>query len=292
MKIQTFSVVVGGRKCNATCPYCVSKMTQGVNTCSKSPDDINIRNFRKACLFAKQSGVSTVLLTGVGEPLLYSSHIHKYLELLKEFEFPFIELQTNGIKIPYISLDVFSKWYDLGLNTVSLSVAHWKRDANIEIFGSEYGKNDFGLSDHIEMLHSYNFSVRVSCVMLDGYIDSRDKILEFIQYCKDLKVEQLTVRPVGMPGNSKNKEIKDWVEKHLISKNAMYQIAQYFYIDSKSTLLLTLPHGANVYDYDGQNISINNCLTHSPNPDEVRQLIFAADGHLRYSWEHTGAIIF
>ena len=288
MKIQTFSVVVGGRKCNATCPYCVSKMTEGISACSKSPDDINVRNFRKACLFAKQSGVSTVLLTGVGEPLLYSSHIYKYLELLREFEFPFIELQTNGIDLHRFDGEYLKMWYDLGLTTVSLSVAHWRTRENREIFG----ENFVTLENNIEILHRNKLSVRISCVMLDGYIDSKDKILEMIQFCKDLRVEQLTCRPVGMPKDSKNEDIKHWAIQHLIDKDVEKDIDYHFNTNSNSTLLLKLAHGAKVYDYDGQNISLNSCLTHSPNPDDIRQLIFANDNHLRYSWEHKGAIIF
>jgi hypothetical protein len=55
--------------------------------------------------------------------------------------------------------------------------------------------------------------------------------------------------------------------------------------------LLELAHGAKVYDYQGQNISLNSCLTNSSNPDDIRQLIFSSDGHLRNSWTKDGAII-
>ena len=105
MKIQTFSVVVGGAKCNAKCPYCVSKLTgcmDGVKEDQK-PMEINKRNFHKACNFAKQSGVSTVLLTGKGEPLIYHQHITRYLEMIENWQFPFVELQTNGILLKPIS---------------------------------------------------------------------------------------------------------------------------------------------------------------------------------------------
>ncbi len=288
MKISTFTVVCGGRKCNAKCPYCVSKMTKGVGACTCSVDEINIRNFRKACLFAKQSGVSTVLLTGVGEPLLYDDHITKYLELLQEFEFPFIELQTNGIKLEELSKGAFPRWYSLGLNTVSLSVAHWVDKCNEEIFGREWKE----LKWNIEILHRLGLSVRLSCIMLKDYIDSLEQVLKMIQFCQAQEVEQLTCRSVGFPEDSKNKTISNWVMKHVLEPETEREIVDYLARSMKSTLLLELPHGANVYDYDGQNISISNCLTHSPNPDSVRQLIFAADNHLRYSWTHKGAIIF
>ena len=45
MKIQTFSVVVGGKKCNANCPYCISKMTGQSNGCTDKEERINERNF-------------------------------------------------------------------------------------------------------------------------------------------------------------------------------------------------------------------------------------------------------
>lgn len=48
MKIQTFSIVVGGSKCNAKCPYCVSKLTGKEGLC----EEINLRNLHKACKFA------------------------------------------------------------------------------------------------------------------------------------------------------------------------------------------------------------------------------------------------
>ena len=286
MKIQTFSVVVGGKKCNATCPYCVSKMTTGISTCSKSPDDINVRNFRKACQFARMSGVSTVLLTGVGEPLLYASHIYKYLELLREFEFPFIELQTNGIDLYRFDNEYLDMWYDLGLTTVSLSCAHYDTQMNKDILGKEFAP----LEHNVEILHRHGLSVRISCVMLDGFIDTEHEIIKFIKFCKTLRVEQLTCRPVGMPENSKSDTIKAWVGQHMIGNNQ--EITDYFERSPKAKLFLEFAHGAKVYDYLGQNLSLNSCLTHSPDPDEVRQLIFAADGHLRYSWTYKGAIIF
>ena len=290
MKIQTFSIVVGGKKCNASCPYCVSKMT-GLDE-DRECVSFNIRNFHKACQFARQSGVSTVFLTGKGEPLLYPELITQYLEILKRYQFPFIELQTNGIALPLISNSMhkyLKVWYDLGLTTISLSCAHWLTKYNKRIFGDNYGKGEYNLSDYIEICHSNKFSVRVSCVMAKGYIDDIDRVKEFIEKCRENEVEQFTIRPVARPDNSEIAEIAEWVSLHSVFETDQKEIQDYF--RDNAYLLLELAHGAKVYDYKGQNISVNSCLTHSPNPDDIRQLIFFADGHLRYSWTHKGAII-
>ena len=284
MKIQTFSVVVGGKKCNATCPYCVSKMTGKEGCCTEKVEDINMRNFHKACKFAKMSGVSTVLLTGKGEPTLYPEHIKKYIEVLNDYDFPFIELQTNGILLKELSLQL-AEWYHLGLTTVSLSCAHYDTFRNKDIIGEDF----VSLENNIKLLHRIGFSVRVSCVMVKGYIDNISRVIGFTDICRKWGVEQFTVRPVSLPlYKDHNTKVSEWAEEHLISQA---YIERYFDGSSKTQLLLELAHGAKVYDYDGQNISINTCLTESSNPDEVRQLIFFPDGHLRYSWVYDGAII-
>ena len=248
MKIQTFSIVVGGNKCNACCPYCVSKMTGKVESCEKL-EEINIRNLHKACQFAELSGVSTVLLTGKGEPLLYPKHIAKYLKVLSEYNFPFIELQTNGIELPNIQ-PYLKGWYNLGLTTISLSCVHWATPKNKEIFGSQYGKPyqdvKYTLIDYIGLLHHYNFSVRISCVMLKYYIDNLKDIIHFINICKENNVEQFTIRPVANYDDGENEQIYDWVEKNKPTDEELDEISTYFDSDIDSSLLLELAHGAKV----------------------------------------------
>lgn len=58
MKIQTMSVVVGTKACNAKCPFCVSRMT-GMDVLPKT-QDINNRNLDKATALAKLGEVTSV----------------------------------------------------------------------------------------------------------------------------------------------------------------------------------------------------------------------------------------
>lgn len=294
MKIQTLSIVVGGSACNATCPYCVSKLTgctAGVIQDQK-PMEINKRNLNIACNLAKQSDVSTVLLTGKGEPLLYQNHITRYLEMLEKWDFPLIELQTNGILLANMKVNILKMWYDAGLTTISLSCVHWRPSKNKEILGQ-----DTYMARNIAKLHKIGFAVRISCVMVDGYVDNLNAVIQFINWCKQRKVEQFTIRPVGNildeeVGEDKVKQnVHKWIEKHSDFKSRLWQIEQWLKSCTNATKLLTLAHGANVYDVNGQNISFNSCLTRSDNPDDIRQLIFSPDGHLRFDWVKQGAII-
>jgi len=295
MKIQTFSVVVGGDACNAKCPYCVSKLTGSKNglKCGQKPMEINKRNFGIACNFAKQSGVSTVLLTGKGEPLLYADHIYRYLEMLEKWQFPFIELQTNGIRLHNdISEYTLKDWYGAGLTTISLSCVDYLPANNEKIFGEE-----IHLLSNIAKLHELGFSVRISCVGIRGMVDNVSRIIEFADWCKTHEVEQFTWRPVTnisakeAQGDEVKAGIYKWINTFKVKSSRGIELHSWFDSPKNATLLLELAHGAKVYDCYGQNVSLNSCLTESPNPDDIRQLIFSSDGHLRYSWTKEGAII-
>lgn len=294
MKIQTLSVVVGGSACNATCKYCVSQLTgckKGIEEGQK-PMEINKRNFNIACNFAKQSSVSTVLLTGKGEPTLYQNHITRYLEMLEKWNFPFIELQTNGILLSNMKVNILKEWYDAGLTTISLSCCHWSPKKNMQILGQ-----DTYMARNIQKLHKIGFAVRISCVMVDGYVDNLNALIQFINWCKQRDVEQFTIRPVGNISEEEagDDEVKNSVRKWIVDnskfKNKLYVIEEWLEKPQNATRLLTLAHGAVVYDVNGQNMSWNSCLTRSDNPDDIRQLIFSSDGHLRYDWIKEGAII-
>jgi molybdenum cofactor biosynthesis enzyme MoaA len=127
MQIQTFNILAGSEACNARCPFCISKMTPPLDVQLKEPE-VNWRNFRVACRLAERCGVTTVMLTGKGEPTLFPRQITRYLQAMAEFRFPIIELQSNGILLIEQS-DVYSghlrDWYDLGLTTIAISVVHY-----------------------------------------------------------------------------------------------------------------------------------------------------------------------
>ncbi|MEI7718347.1 MAG: radical SAM protein [archaeon] len=157
MKIQTFNIVAGTTACNASCPFCISRMTpsDGVN---ERLQKINWINFRKACEMAKTNGVNTVLFTGKGEPLLFPNQITEFLKEMEKFNFPIVELQTNALELgrnpkklnPYLK-----KWRNLGLNTFVLSIVHYKDDQNKKIYSpnTEY----INLEKTIKYLHEKGF---------------------------------------------------------------------------------------------------------------------------------------
>jgi molybdenum cofactor biosynthesis enzyme MoaA len=287
---------------------------------------VNWRNFRKACMLAARADCTTAMITSKGEPCLFPHQITKYLEVLNEFEhdFPFIELQTNGINIyenkgdmfwdseikdlamnidseRHPSLIVDSKqntlrghlvdWYRLGLTTVIISIVHYERSKNHKIYTHHRQTEYIDLPSLIKTLHRYGFSIRLGCVGLNGFIDNPDELANLIEFAKQYDVEQLTYRPVNAPENPKNIDIAKWTREHFVSKEKIKEIDSWVSTNGK-LLPINLVHGAKVYDVYGQNVCLSNCLTDNVELDgSLRQLIFFPDGHLRYSWEYTGAVM-
>jgi pyruvate-formate lyase-activating enzyme len=320
MQIQTFSIIVGGSACNARCPFCVSRMTgkmveegteytvldrrpggaievEGSGLCTdphfKKLDEVNWHNFEIACQLAKQAGATTAMLTGKGEPTLWPNLITDYLNMMRGDGYPMFplnELQTNGIAISRGLLDAqLGNWHKLGLSTIGISIAHYLPERNREIYLANKGEYP-PLHTLIKKLHGFGFSVRLCCVGIQGYIDDYTQLSTLADWAKDHGVEQLTLTPINCPTASEDAQALEWTKEHMMSEHMVQDIRAK--LDEYGTRLLELSHGAIVYDLDGQNVCLSNCLNKGPTDlTQLRNLIFHPDGHLRFRWDHKGAII-
>ena len=287
MHFQTFSIVVGTRACNAHCPFCISKQTGLFGT----PIKVNWRNFHIACNLAQKANTTTVLLTGKGEPTLYPEHVTDTLVGLQKYNFPLVEMQTNGMTMASGKINDFTlrAWYDLGLTTIALSVVHWDSEFNRRIYDPK-SHTYYDLGALISKLHGIGFSVRVCVMMLKGYIDTPSQVAKMIDFAKANDVEQLTFRNIYPSDVTDNPTVTQWTKDHTLSFPEVQDITRS--VQSFGTLIQHLMHGMDVYDVRGQNVCLGNCLTQDVNhKDEFRSLIFFPDGSLFWDWQYKGARI-
>ena len=290
MKFKMFSVIVGSPACIANCPFCVSGETpnkENLKSC-----EINWRNLKIAANLANRSNVDTVMLTSRGEPLLFPDQITDYLRHLKEFNFPFIELQTNGILLQkdkekyeeYLKL-----WYEEGLTTITISVVSHRHELNKKNYLQD--KTDYiDLPKLIEYLHELKYCVRLTCVCCKNIMDNSKEVSEFIKFAKDNKVEQVTLRPVNDEYRRESAHL--WILDNKLTDDNKNDIRNY--LEKKGTKLLELERIGTIYDVDGQNVLFSLPLTkytRDTNPENLRNLIFFQDGHIRYEWEMEGGIL-
>lgn len=297
MKIQTFSIVVGSKACDAHCPFCISKQT-GYDELPTEPE-INFRNLDKAIQLARMGETTTCLITGKGEPTLYPASIEAYLEYLHG-QFPFIELQTNGLQIgrlaagqemSTLSEGLLTYWYNRGLDTIALSVAGIDTEQNARI----YNKNYPDLATTVKYLHDLGFSVRLCVMLMHGGVDTPKELRKVIQWCLEHKVEQLTIRPIRRAHSQDNKDLDPEAVRFMNRFGLDGQSAALRemrdWVQQNGTLLLTMMHGARVYDVGGQNVCVSDCLTLSEVNDDLRTLIYYGNGRITYDWQYKGAVL-
>ncbi|MDO8583596.1 MAG: radical SAM protein [bacterium] len=295
MEIQTLSVVIGSRACDARCPFCVSKMT-GFDELKTGRREINEGNFRKACEFAHIGGTTTVLFTGKGEPTLYPEEISRYLELLQNQKFPFIELQTNGLSIGRLIRDGKSNvkgmdlmrledWHRAGLNTIAISTVGIRPLLNREIYADDYPV----LEETIAGVHRSGFTVRLGVMMVKGGVDVPAEVDTVIKFAQRNNVEQLTFRPIRKPEHTHSDATSAFVTERGINKEQERVVREW--VAANGTKIMSLMHDATVYDVDGQNVCMTDALTCRPEGKDIRTLIFYSNGRLAYSWDQPGAVI-
>ncbi|MBI4433651.1 radical SAM protein [Candidatus Uhrbacteria bacterium] len=295
MQIQTFSIVVGTKACNARCPFCVSSMT-GFGELPKR-GEIELVHFEKACRLAQLAGTTTVLMTGKGEPTLYPGQISEYLQLLASSQFPFIELQTNALDIGWLARDgqakhakeltrdMLVRWRRSGLNTIAISVVGIDPEQNRPVYHDDYPD----LATTIGYLHEIGFTVRLCVMMQQGSVDTPDALQRVIDFCRANRVEQLTVRPIRKPDQSEDRDASAYVVERGITREQESVIRAW--VEQRGRRLLSLMHGAIVYDVGGQNVCLSDCLTNDPSNGDIRTLIFYSDGRLTYDWQYEGAVL-
>jgi molybdenum cofactor biosynthesis enzyme MoaA len=280
MKSNTFSIVVGDDKCNANCPYCVAKMTGQASTTS-----LNLRRLETACKIAQQAadGFCTAMITGKGEPMLHPDQIEQVLQTFYSYDFPVIELQTNGILIEKYR-DKLSQWHDMGLELVSISIADALPAANNHLMGI---KGVYNYTHAVRILQEIGFSVRLNVTMTRQGLHTTTQFQELMQECYQLKVDQVTLREVAKT-NCYGK-VAEWVDNNNVDGFA--KTLRHFIELQGGTRLLELPHGGVVYDLNGQNVCLTNCLTGNADPNNTRQIIYFPDGRIMYDWRYPGARI-
>ena len=121
-------------------------------------------------------------------------------------------------------------------------------------------------------------------------MDTVDKVQEFINFAKENKVEQVTLRPVN--DEFRRKSAEEWIKENKLTDKQKQQIKDY--LEEKGTKLLELERIGTIYDVNGQNVCLSlplNKYTRDTNPENARNLIFFQDGHIRYEWEMEGGIL-
>lgn len=325
MNISTFSIVVGTRSCDAACPFCISHSTGFEQVRDK---DINWDAFSRAVAMARsaEDGPPTLLLTGKGEPTLYPTEITLYLEAIRNMSridvldtdegevelvqsiFPTIELQTNGIRLGRLATDELEGspelykhlrlWRKLGLTTIALSTVGINPKHNKQVYLHHRQEPYPDLETTVRFLHDEGFQVRLCVMMQQGMVCTPEGVKEVVDWCREHQVEQLTVRPIRRPKNKlpvMQNEADRYVMQYGLDEAEETVIAEWIRKTGHHIYTFTAgEHEFKVYDINGQNVCLADCLTVSTKADTIRTLILyprQKRGNIAYHWQFTSAVL-
>jgi pyruvate-formate lyase-activating enzyme len=294
-KALTYTVVAGTRECPNNCGICISKMTPRYGPEYETPL-IDWQKFEKATQIAVNYNSRYFLITSKGEATLQPAQVTEYLHRVEGKPFDRRELQTEGSTIAHggkLYDEFLNVWQAHGLDVVAVSIYHQDKLKNHEVFRS---KNEpYEIRDLITQIRKHDMNVRISCVMLKGYVDSLERISELISFCKTNGVFQLTLRRADRPVNSLDGKVARFVDENK-ANSLTFENELMNFLNSQGTLCDVLPHGAMVYEVDGQNVAVSSglgrvntsddCIASKPSEDELRQLIFIPPNMLTTRWDN------
>ncbi len=282
----TFSMIAGSLSCTYDCSICISKMTPTYGIGNQEPT-INWKNFQEAKKISSDIyHAETALLTSKGEPTMYPAQITEFLHQLEDTTFAKRELQTNGSLIARGGyMDQFLRvWRDHGLNTIAVSVYHYNREKNEEIFNPRKGRY-INLPKLIDKVHNHDLEVRLSCVMLEDQIDSVEEAVNLMEFSKKYGVEQLTFRTADRPDDPRDLTVAEFIDENRIGmQDTRYKEIMDFIVEQGGRPVEILPHGAEVYSIDGIQVCATTGLSEFQGEEHIRNLIFFPNGMLTTSW--------
>ena len=278
MRAQNLSVCVPDSGCDKNCPYCVSEMTGSL----PADRELMQRNLPKVLNLARNASVSSVLLTGKGEPC---RDLDDVVWLLDAFGHLPVELQTNGLRLVRRferdpAAGDLERLRQRGLNVLAFSL-----DA-LDQF-TRYTPL-FGRAGELGLV------VRVTFNLTDR-IPADTGLQAFLDACGSAGVHQFSLRQVTVPNDvaletPEAQATAAWIREHVDPD--MYQRLVADLLAREPRLIRRLPYGAVVYDLQGIAVShFDYCVQDEHGPDDIRSLIFAEDGHLYTAWNSPASIL-
>lgn len=275
MRAQNLAISVPTTKagiCDKNCEYCVSRMT-GYMEPNRA---LMQKNLPKVKELAHVGQVTSVLLTGKGEPTMSRTDL---FWLLEEFKHLPTELQTNGLKL---SKDIVYL-LDLahaGLNTLAVSIDNQQTFVDYE--------------DMFAKAKELGLIIRVT-LNITNKIPSDVPFDIIVATCLSTGVDQLMLRNVVVPSNvpAETKEAK-WIQKN-VDPNVYNRLQKELKVacEKDGMMLRRLNFGSVVYDYHGVSVTYSDyCVQDDNDGKDIRSLIFMEDGHCYTSWNSKASIIF
>lgn len=189
MIIAGGSIVLGGNVCNANCPWCVSQMFESPQTSMIINEQVAMQFIN---LFYDHS--AQLLITSVGDPLMYTGHIDWFMDRLCDLPASNIGLQTNGVDFACLHDDELREWNEKGLRYVSLNVADIDPKQSNKLMRID--EEEFDYWETVQRLRELGFVVDLSYLFLKTGVNDVKAVRTVMDLAKDSNIDVVTFRNI------------------------------------------------------------------------------------------------
>ena len=196
--------------CNSKCFFCINS-----NYTNQDKSDSFYYKSLKETLNELSPSEFEITITG-GEPTIKIERFVKTLKMCYDYGFRFRTISTNGLNLlkKYKGKEVCEYMVENGA-VHNISISRMDINNNKEIMGID-SITDNDIEKLANFFNNHDAEMRISCNLINGYVDSMDKILEFVDYYHNLGVPTVMFRElVGVKSSPKmidtfkpNKEFK------------------------------------------------------------------------------------
>ncbi|MCA9130686.1 MAG: radical SAM protein [Planctomycetales bacterium] len=181
-RFLTCSVLPVRFACNCSCPFCFSKSS--LSALRHDSADWQRIDLERYFEFSRERGASRLVITGGGEPLLNANAVLDITRRGSRF-FDEIACFTNG---KLLTSELARQLADAGLSYVCFSRHHFDEASNRELMGNSAPtlQQFFGAAQDL--------TVRATCVMASGMIDSVQLVWDYINRLAEFGVRQFTFK--------------------------------------------------------------------------------------------------
>ncbi|QDG52281.1 radical SAM protein [Persicimonas caeni] len=178
----TCSVLPVRMACNLHCPFCFSKSS--VSALDADRVDWRTMDVDGYYAFAKARGATRLVITGGGEPLLRPDDTVWLVGRGARY-FDEIACFTNGT---LLTAELAARLRDAGLSYLCWSRHHHDDAKNRALMGDGAP----ALADFME--RAGDLTIRATCVMTQGWVETRDDVFDYIDALRPFGVRQFTFK--------------------------------------------------------------------------------------------------
>ncbi len=297
--------IYSGQACNAHCSFCVEELRPASRgkclSTQKTVEQDDEPYFQdlSRCLTELSELHPTVSITG-GEPSI-DPRLPRTLKVINEFKPRSWSLTSNGSgllsRYPWGSpVEAIA---EAGITYLNLSIAHHDFDTNAKIMRFQDSLRSTQLQQVVSLMNQHATRVRLSCVLLKGYVDSIQKMVDYIEFADRNGVDNVIFRQLmgTDPATHARNHVVRYSDQHRVSLMPLLDNLSDHQGFSFVKQIMGYYYYVEVWKYKGIDVVFEAAdlarleQTKSLYPGVIFELVYHPNGKLASTWQPYDGVI-